>query len=90
MDSSILFSKWGFCISHSQYRGSDKSAQLGTRRHKEWIQHSMQTLRYMSVQAVMHGSASGLLGTQPRHLFIFAQRIKHGLGSLSCYAGKST
>lgn len=50
----------------------------------------MQTLRYMSVQAVMHGSASGLLGTQPRHLFIFAQRIKHGLGSLSCYAGKST
>lgn len=48
----------------------------------------MQTVRYMSVQAVMHGSAAGLVGTQPRHLFIFAQKIKHDLSSLSYNVGK--
>lgn len=49
----------------------------------------MQTVRYMSAQAVMHGSAAGLVGTQHRHLFIFAQGIKYGLVSLSCVAGKT-
>lgn len=40
------------------------------------------------VQAVMHGGAAGLVGTQPRHLFIFAQKIKCELSSLFCNVGK--
>lgn len=73
-------------ISLTEHKGSGKYAVRYKKTHR--MNSAMQTVRYMSVQAVMHGSAAGFVGAQPRHLFIFAQKIKCELSSLSCNVSK--